>query len=124
MKRMKLRFSLRTLFVLVTFCGIAAGVLGIPTARATRFASLVRSGDIDAAERMLPAETMRPENANILPMQPPTHRQILQSARDIQLAPLSFWGLIHGQRTVVVSGTMFAHFSYASSTVGIFWCLG
>ena len=92
MRRPSIRFSLKILLVAVTVVGIALALAVYPTLRARQFVQLVQSGEQQAAEQMF-SHTLEPNDPYL---------QVLRSARQAKLEPLSLSQIIHGKRQVIV----------------------
>jgi hypothetical protein len=83
------QFSLRTLLLSVTVCALGCSWLALPTARAHRFVSAVRNGDIERADSMFGRSNT---------VFPGTVTQARLS--ELEVAPLTFGQLWRGERFV------------------------
>ena len=93
MRILRLRFSLKMMLVAVALVALGSYWLMLPTIRARRFAQLIDSGDIVAAEAMLP-ESMNEASP---------HRRTVHHANGASLRDMTLKQLIIGERRVIVT---------------------
>lgn len=101
MWRIRPRFSLKTLLAAFALVAVASYFLVLPTIRAQRFAALIRSGQRDIAEAMLPSSTG----------QITLHRMTLRRATRATLEALTIDDLLRGERKVIVGGAVAGEWS-------------
>ena len=93
MRILRLRFSLKMMLVAVALVAIGSYWLMLPTVRARRFVRLVDSGQLDAAEAMLPASMNEAS----------PHRQTVHNAHGASLQGMTLEQLLRGERRVIVT---------------------
>lgn len=96
MKRIRLRFSLKTMLVAVTFAASLSFLFVLPTLRAQRFVRFINTGQRKFAETMLPISIEEPS----------PHRRTIQQAIGAALEPLTIEQLCHGERKVIVTAAL------------------
>ena len=92
MWHLTIRYSMKLMLAVTAMVAVACFVVVLPTIRASRFAGLVRSGQFDEAEKMLPP-TFGDHDS---------YRQVIQQSKHVQMQPLDIDQLVHFKRNVIV----------------------
>jgi len=109
MRLRRLRFSLKMLLVVVALVALGSYWEMLPTIRARRFAKLIDSGELSAAEAMLPQSMSEAS----------PHRRTIHNAVGASLQSMTLEQFIRGERRIIVTEEPYAFEDGTKSDQGL-----